>query len=150
MMSFVFITKTNHSIYKRCSQDEVESGDIVTDLKTGSSTTTPLEEFAEGEVFAFEEGGVGFGGDPIGDSMSQDLEFDLECQEFGPIYVPSSYDDMLELWVDLSKCSSGSNKNRSEGNISQVIYQKKIGRHFPLKYARILNTYTPQKRLFKL
>ena len=74
-----------HSIYKRCSQDEVESGDVVPDLKTGSSTTTPLEEFAEGEVFAFEEGGVGFGSDPIGDSMSQELEFDLECQEFGPI-----------------------------------------------------------------
>ena len=104
----------------------MESGDTVSDLKAGSAatTTTPHEEFAEGEVFAFEEGGVGFGSDGVADSMLDDLELDLDTskgQEFGPIYVPSSYDDIIELWVDLSRNNSSSTKNRSEGNISQVI-----------------------------
>jgi hypothetical protein len=55
------------------------------------------DEFAEGEVFAFEEGGPGFG-DGF-DPSTEELDFTLESQsESAPIFVPSSYDDLMELW----------------------------------------------------
>jgi len=85
------------------------------------------DEFSEGEVFAFEEGFNSMDGGP--DSMLEDLDFDLEnsssSNDFGPIYVPSSYDDMLELWLDLSKSNLSASKSRSDGNISQVAYTYK-------------------------
>ena len=83
-------------------------------------TISTAEEFTEGEVFAFEEG---FGGDGLESSKLEDLDFDLEvhqCEKFGPIYVPSSYDDLMELWLEMSKTNSCQQKNRSDGNISQV------------------------------
>ena len=108
---------TTQSSNFRCSQDDTDSLDNAPDHKSGG--TVFGEEFAEGEVFAFEEGGVGFSVDGP-DSQLEDLDFDLESQEFGPIYVPSSYDDLMELWFDLSKNTACPPKNRSEGNISQV------------------------------
>ena len=105
----------------RCSEDECEVNENLSDAKPAAVAGTH-DEFSEGEVFAFEEGFNSMDGGP--DSMLEDLDFDLETSssslDFGPIYVPSSYDDMLELWLDLSKSNSSASKSRSDGNISQV------------------------------
>ena len=105
----------------RSSTDENEvTMETNPEPKPGMSSS--IEEFAEGEVFAFEDG---YGGGDGLDSRLEDLDFDLERpnhNEFGPIYVPSSYDDLMELWLDLSKlnCGQSSGKTRPDGNISQV------------------------------
>lgn len=55
----------------------------------------------------------------------ENLDFELEgSSSAGPIYVPSSYDNLVEFWLETmgpAMTSNQHNKNKSDGgNISQV------------------------------
>lgn len=66
--------------------------------KIKSETLSPLADFSEGDVFPFEEAGSSTGV-PFSEEIFQkdDLKFDDDLDSvLGPIYVPSSYDDLVD------------------------------------------------------
>ncbi len=66
-----------------------------------SETLSPLADFSEGDVFPFEE--AGSSGMPFSEEIFQkdELKFDEDLDSvLGPIYVPSSYDDLVDANSD--------------------------------------------------
>jgi len=60
-----------------------------------------LADFSEGDVFPFDE--AGSSGVPFSEeiSLKDDLKFDEDLDSvIGPIFVPSSYDDLMDTNSD--------------------------------------------------